>query len=233
MAHGIWQGLTDHVTANGEMFRVSQTTIANRDADGVAHSITNVAREIGAETLVTAELRAAEERMRFALEAAHAGVWEHDLVAGRVIWSDTMRNVQGFPADEAGGTFDSLIALIHPGDRAAVTALVAHAIESAESFETTFRLLWPDGSLHRIEAHSGSELFKELAPLRPAMSVAYMSGFAHRAIEHHGVLKPGVTFLQKPFTASALAGKVRAHLDAATASASASSRSPRGTPPSA
>ena len=34
------------------------------------------------------------------------------------------------------------------------------------------------------------------------------------AIAHHGVLEPGVAFLQKPFSALALARKVRAVLDA-------------------
>jgi hypothetical protein len=42
-----------------------------------------------------------------------------------------------------------------------------------------------------------------------------MSGYTDDAIARHGVLEPGIAFLQKPFTPRGLAEKVRQVLDAA------------------
>jgi len=50
---------------------------------------------------------------------------------------------------------------------------------------------------------SGQALAAELVKRNPALKVVYMSGV------HDGGLEPGIIFLQKPFTAGALGGKIR------------------------
>ena len=60
---------------------------------------------------------------------------------------------------------------------------------------------------------SGRELGLLLAPRRPEMRVLHLSGYPDESIVHHGVLEPGLAFLQKPFTPEGLARKVREVLD--------------------
>jgi PAS domain S-box-containing protein len=60
---------------------------------------------------------------------------------------------------------------------------------------------------------NGHELAKALTLLHPEMKVLYMSGYTDTIIDHQGVLAPGITFLQKPFTPTVLIHKVRGILD--------------------
>jgi PAS domain S-box-containing protein len=61
---------------------------------------------------------------------------------------------------------------------------------------------------------SGWETAENLKPHRPEMKVLFMSGHTENTIVHHGVLDPGVAFIQKPFRYNVLAQKIREMLDA-------------------
>jgi PAS domain S-box-containing protein len=64
----------------------------------------------------------------------------------------------------------------------------------------------------------GRELSDRLKAGRREIKVLYVSGYTDDAILHQGVSETGTAFLPKPFSASALAHKVREVLDAAPAS---------------
>jgi CheY-like chemotaxis protein len=56
---------------------------------------------------------------------------------------------------------------------------------------------------------SGRELSEQLLASDPDIKILYLSGYTEDAVVHQGVLEPGTSFLQKPFTLQALARKVR------------------------
>jgi PAS domain S-box-containing protein len=60
---------------------------------------------------------------------------------------------------------------------------------------------------------NGREVARRLVAQRPGIKVLYLSGYTDDAIVHHGVLEPGVAFLQKPFSPAVLGRKVREVLD--------------------
>ena len=64
---------------------------------------------------------------------------------------------------------------------------------------------------------SGNDMSKVLHAKQPDMPVLFMSGYTDDAIVQHGVLEPGINFIQKPFSPDALALKVREVLDTARA----------------
>jgi PAS domain S-box-containing protein len=59
----------------------------------------------------------------------------------------------------------------------------------------------------------GKEAFEEMHTANPALKVIYTSGYTADAVHESFVLRPGVSFLQKPFGLAILAGKVREVLD--------------------
>jgi len=80
------------------------------------------------------------------------------------------------------------------------------ALSICERFEGEIHLLLSDVVMPEM---SGRELVHRLAGMRPEMRVLYMSGYTANAMIQQGGLQGKVNFLQKPFTPSALAQKVR------------------------
>ncbi len=60
---------------------------------------------------------------------------------------------------------------------------------------------------------SGREAAEAMHAIHPEAKVLYMSGYTDNSIVHHGVLKDGIAFLQKPVTPSRLTSRVRQLLD--------------------
>jgi PAS domain S-box-containing protein len=60
---------------------------------------------------------------------------------------------------------------------------------------------------------SGRQLAERLTSRHAKMKVIYMSGYTNSAIVNHGILEPGIVFIQKPFMSFDLAAKVRQVLD--------------------
>jgi two-component system, cell cycle sensor histidine kinase and response regulator CckA len=84
------------------------------------------------------------------------------------------------------------------------------AIRVSELHPGPIHLLLTDVVMPKM---NGATLYSRLSKLRSEMKALFVSGYTENAIVHHGVLKPGVHFLQKPFTADRLANKVREALD--------------------
>ncbi len=60
---------------------------------------------------------------------------------------------------------------------------------------------------------SGRELADHLRVNRPDLTVLFMSGYTDDAVVRHGMLEPGLAYLEKPFRPPALLRKVRDALD--------------------
>jgi PAS domain S-box-containing protein len=84
------------------------------------------------------------------------------------------------------------------------------ALELAANLGRPVHLLLTDVVMPEM---SGRVLAERIATLQPTAKVLYMSGYTDDAVIRHGVLRATTPFLQKPFTALALAARVREVLD--------------------
>jgi CheY-like chemotaxis protein len=85
------------------------------------------------------------------------------------------------------------------------------ALQKADQHQEPIDLLLTDVVLPGM---SGGKLAEHLAFLRPGMKVLFMSGYTDDAIVRNGVTEANTAFLQKPFSSTSLACKVREVLDA-------------------
>lgn len=60
---------------------------------------------------------------------------------------------------------------------------------------------------------SGKELSERILVTHPKIKILFTSAYTENAIIHQGILDEGAALLQKPFTPSALANKLRDVLD--------------------
>ena len=91
------------------------------------------------------------DRLALATRAGSVGVWEFDAVNNRLVWDDQMFRLYGFAADVYLDA-DRWRAALHPDDRERMARDQELAVTGEKDFDTEFRVLWPDGSVHSIRA---------------------------------------------------------------------------------
>ena len=98
--------------------------------------------------------------------------------------------------------------------RAGYTVLAASNVAEALALAAAH-----DGGLDLVltdvvmPGRSGRELAVDMAVLRPATKILFMSGYSQGVVVQQGVLDPGCNLIEKPFSTDALLRKVREVLD--------------------
>ena len=84
------------------------------------------------------------------------------------------------------------------------------ALLYCEQHPLTIHLLLSDVVMPQM---NGRKLADRLYQIRPHMKVLFMSGYTENAIVHHGILDPGIEYVQKPLLPETLARRVREVLE--------------------
>jgi PAS domain S-box-containing protein len=113
-----------------------------------------VARDVTEQRLAQAALAEVEERLEESEALAHTGSWLWDVRTDAVQWSIGFHQIHGVDPLEFDGTFESHVALIHPGDRGRVRSEMERSVSSGRPFEDEYRVLRPDGSIRLVRVRA-------------------------------------------------------------------------------
>jgi PAS domain S-box-containing protein len=138
--------LTLFMARSGRRFDEADLAFAEEMAMLAAPVVVNVGlleRQRAAE----AALRASEERLRLAVDAGGIGIWDWNVPANKVTWTDRVYELHGLAHGDFGGRVEDFSALIHPDDQRQVQDLIGQALRESDSYTAEFRTIRPDGQI--------------------------------------------------------------------------------------
>ncbi|MEJ6007280.1 EAL domain-containing protein [Paucibacter sp. AS339] len=112
------------------------------------------------------KLQASEARLNMALDSGHIGIWELDLHSGALVWDAWMHRLYGMEPRTEAMSYGSWAACLHPDDLQRADREVQQAIKGLKPFDTEFRVIWPDGSVHHLRGSARLVSDAQGRPLR-------------------------------------------------------------------
>ena len=98
------------------------------------------------------QLRNLTDRLTLALRSGAIGSWEWQIANNAAIWDERMYELYGIPL---GTTvlFETWANSLHPDDQAATLSLFQETIAGETEYDTDFRVIHPDGSIHFLKGY--------------------------------------------------------------------------------
>ena len=123
------------------------------DAGGTVIGIIITTKNITEKKKAQQAIQDSEERLQFALEAAHQGVWDWNLETNEVIYSASYKKLYGFADDDLKNDVSEWITRIHPEDQQLVYDSVVNHLQSENPvYDTQYRIRDKDGRYRWVMA---------------------------------------------------------------------------------
>ncbi len=110
------------------------------------------AKDITERKRVEFQLKKVSDRLQLAARAGRVGIWDYDVVHDQLTWDDQMFRLYGMAPDKFGAASEAWQAGVHPADRPRCYEEIQLALRGGGDFDTEFRVVWQDGSIHSIRA---------------------------------------------------------------------------------
>ncbi len=98
------------------------------------------------------DLKQISTRLELATLAGGVGVWDFDVIKNILFWDDQMFSLYGVDKNNFKVNYDAWLKALHSEDLVRCNSEIEIALKGEKEFDTEFRLVWPDGSIHYIRA---------------------------------------------------------------------------------
>jgi two-component system sensor histidine kinase/response regulator len=122
-------------------------------ADGKPVRLIGAIQDVTARVAEQHALKEANTRATLATESGGIGIWDCDIVGGTLTWDSWMYRLYGMtPREDMAGNYELWTNHLHPDDRDAAVKALRDCIDGLKPFDTSFRIVWDDGSIHHLRA---------------------------------------------------------------------------------
>ena len=133
--------------ADGTNRSVLHSAYPLHDADGQVVGAISTCVDISARKRMEADLIRSQERFELAVQGSKSGLWEWNLRANEIYFSEQWKRLLGYGDDELANSLETWKDRIHPNDYNPMMQAVQRYIERKDrEFEVEIRLLHRDGN---------------------------------------------------------------------------------------
>lgn len=100
------------------------------------------------------QLKHNQDRFELALESSAMGIWSLHFADNSLQWDSFMYVLFGLSTGNAKLTYDRFFMCVHNDDRQRVFEEIAQAIEGKKGYDTEYRIVWPDHSIHYVASRA-------------------------------------------------------------------------------
>lgn len=121
-----------------------------RDFNGRIIGAINCWRDITPRKRAQEKLRRSEAYLAEGERLSHTASWAWNVTTGDLFWSPELFRIYGLDPETTKPGYPSVMAYIHPEDRARVQRVFEDAVRERRDYELAYRVVWRDGTIRHV-----------------------------------------------------------------------------------
>ena len=151
---------------NGEEIWQELNIFPIADENGCFTHWVSIQRNITERKLTEEAFTKTSERLALAVRAGSVGIWDWDILTNALDWDEQMYKLYGTSNEQFSGAYDAWTKGLHPDDRNHAELELEKALAEEGEYNSQFRVIWPDGSIHHIHSLGTVERDANGKPIR-------------------------------------------------------------------
>lgn len=144
----------NYICKDGSRFPVALSVTALKGSQQQIIGFLGIAKNISDRKRAEAELQKLSDRLALSLKSGAIGCWEWDITQNTLFWDERMYELYGLTkANNTSLIYDIWAKGLHPDDRTTTENLLQQAVLGQAEYDTEFRVIHGDGSIHFIKAY--------------------------------------------------------------------------------